>query len=120
VIGLAGVLYLSRDKSHEKLFAEYFAPHPNNIPVRRGEAPQGDLEQAALHYQVKEYAQALKFFENYLAANPDSVHARFYGLAYLKKNDLENARAVFNKIISYDGAYKDQAMELLDRLDSFE
>jgi tetratricopeptide (TPR) repeat protein len=154
VIGLAAVLYLSRDKPHEKLFAEYFEPYPNNIPVRRGEQPPGDLEQAALHYQVKEYAQALKHFEGYLESNPDSVNARFYAgvsylatndaegaiacfqrvlksgsnefqkpaewylaVAYVKKNDLENARAVFNRISSYDGAYKEKAMEMVDRFD---
>lgn len=157
VIGVAAVLYLSRDKPHEKLFAEYFEPHPNIISVDRSKKEDGDLEQAALHYQVKEYTQALKFFKDYLESNPDSVKARFYagvsylatddvqnaivsfqkviaagkndlqkpaewylGLAYLKGNDLENARAVFNKIISYDGAYKDEAMELLKRLNSFE
>lgn len=157
VIGVAAVLYLSRDKPHEKLFAEYFEPHPNNLSVRRGQQPQGDLEQAALHYEAKEFTEAVKLFENVLKSEPNNVTARFYagvsylatddvqnaivsfqkviaagkndlqkpaewylGLAYLKGNDLENARAVFNKIISYDGAYKDEAMELLKRLNSFE
>lgn len=155
VIGLASVLYLTRGKPHEKLFAEYFQIHPNIVKgsLERSEGSQGKLALAMLHYQRDEFTEALKFFEavlqsepddtvyffagiSYLATNnPDSAitcfrkvlddgnnelrkPAEWYsGLAYLKKNDLENARAVFSNIISYDGPYKDDAMELLKRLD---
>lgn len=63
--------------------------------------------------------QAIKQLKRVVGSSESDfkIQAAWYlGLAYLKNRDAENAREVFNKIISEDHWYKQQSIEILELL----
>jgi tetratricopeptide (TPR) repeat protein len=156
VISLTSVLYVSLRKSpSEKLFADFYQPYPNTIPLVRGEVEEMSLEEAMVKYETGDYVNALLVFENLLSQYPDSTEIQFYAaisylntgqtensivylnkitdksksefsepalwyraMAYLKDNDINKAKDDLKSLISANSKYKDQARELLNKLES--
>ena len=157
IIGLVSVLYFTREKPYEKLFAEHFQPYPTIDQTIRGEQPGSELTEAFNRYEVGDFKAAAGLLRALQARTPQNDTINFYagvselatgnagqaiadfrkvllqpevklheaakwylGLAYLKADDLERARAVLSEIVLEGGFYHKHAQALLARVATLE
>jgi uncharacterized small protein (DUF1192 family) len=147
----AVLLFRSRTPSYEPVFAEYFKPYPNAIPIVRGEESNSPLESAMAEYEDANYGEALAILKTLIISQPKNDTANFYagisslclndarfavaflhnvseqsgladqtawylGLAYLKQNNVDAAKAQFTKLSSREGRLGQRSIEILHRL----
>jgi tetratricopeptide (TPR) repeat protein len=100
VLALVSVIYLLNKKpSYEPLFAEYFRPYPNMIPLVRGEESAGKLESAMIEYERENYKECLRILNNLLDRKPDNDTVNFYiGISSLCLNDPTSAISYLQKV----------------------
>ena len=82
----AGYIHFNQLNQSESdvIFNTYFEAYPNTIPILRGDANSGDLQNAMIEYEKKNYSSALFFLQKILREYPDHPQANFYtGISYL-------------------------------------
>jgi tetratricopeptide (TPR) repeat protein len=90
---------------------EILAVEPNNTAAQ--------FYAGICQLQLKDAEPALRNFQNVIAARDQKLAepaAWYAALAYVQRNDLENARALLKGIVAADGVYKEPATKLLERL----
>ena len=80
VMGILSVLsvFNRSPRSEERMFAAYYKPYPNNIPLLRGEGTDSLLQSAMSAYEIKDYDNATRLLQALLAGGQENVAARFY------------------------------------------
>ncbi len=100
IFGIISLLFLfTRNQLHESLFAEYYKPFPNTIPIVRSQDAGNLLQQAMWAYEKRSYTEASKHLQDLLDQEPENVLAHFYlGNALLFLNRPGQAVSHFQKI----------------------
>jgi len=94
-----------------KIFQEILAAEPGNTPAH--------FYAGLVCLELKDSPSAIVHLQN---ARKDQSHelaepaAWYLALAYLQKNDMAEAKSRLRQIIAEDGAYKEKAAKLLERL----
>jgi len=84
----------------EIILEEYFAPYPNTIPLLRGEENQGDIDNAMIAYEIKNYVEALDILLTILQKDADHDAANFYaGNIFLYQQAPNQAIVFLKKVI---------------------
>jgi len=106
---VAAWLFL-RPPSNERLFAEYGAFPEADFTVR-GDAPgTNDLSAAEAAFNGKDYAEALKLLQAYLAGHPEDTQARLHaGLCHLELKQYPEATTIFSEIGGSNNVWADEA-----------
>jgi len=77
---------------HEKLFAEYFQPYPNTIPLTRSSQSGELIETAMMQYELGNFNTCLSQLTTILSKDAKNSTAHFYaGICLLKTNRPEEA-----------------------------
>ncbi len=105
IVTITTVLYFrAQTPSYDPLFAEYFKPYPNMIPILRGEESGSALESAMAEYENANYGEALKILKTLIAGNTRSDTAGFYaGVASLCLNDPRSAMVYLQNVSEHSG-----------------
>ncbi len=105
VLACAAVLYLRHHApSYDSLYAEYFKPYPNAVPLLRGEGPGGILESAMIEYESENYGAALTSLKTVLMHEPTNDTANFYaGISSMCLNDPQTAVPFFQNVSERSG-----------------
>jgi tetratricopeptide (TPR) repeat protein len=103
IIAVAALLYLVNQKpQHEILFAKYFTPYPNTIPITRGASGEIKLKRGLAEYEFENYEQAIIILEDVVTSEPENTTAKFYlGMSYLCRNQPDSAVAQFRSEIQH-------------------
>ncbi len=106
---VAAWLFL-RPPAHERLFAQYGAFPEADFTVR-GDAPgTNDLSAAEAAFNGKDYIEALRLLQAYLAGHPEDTQARLHaGLCHLELKQYDQATAVFTEIGKSPNVWADEA-----------
>ena len=84
---------------HEKLFAEYFKPYPNTIPLVRGSVSSGDLEAAMMQYELGNFSNSLSQLKIIITKDADNATAQFYsGICLLETKRVTEAILHFENV----------------------
>jgi len=104
---------LSYDQGQYDESIEIFKSIPDNVVAR--------LYCGFAYMNVKNYKAAIEEF-NHVMAHGDNLftdQAEWnIGLSYVADNKINQAKVIFNRIASQDGAYRDKATEILKDLES--
>jgi hypothetical protein len=85
--------------AHEKLFAEYFKPYPNTIPLVRGSVSAGDLEIAMTQYELGNFSNSLSQLKIIITKDADNATAHFYtGICLLETKRVTEAILHFENV----------------------
>jgi hypothetical protein len=105
LVAITSALYFRAQRpSYEPLFAEYFKPYPNMIPIARGEEPSSLLESAMVEYENANYSEALKILKTLTAGKSKSDTASFYaGVSSLCINDPHSAIIYLQNVSEQSG-----------------
>jgi tetratricopeptide (TPR) repeat protein len=105
VVAFTAVLYFRAPApSYAPLFAEYFKPYPNMIPIVRGEGSSGALESAMAEYENANYGEALTILKTLIAGEPQNDTASFYaGVSSLCLNDSRSAIVFLQNVSEHSG-----------------
>ena len=97
-------LYLLNQKpQHEILFATYFKPYPNIIPITRGESAEIMLKRGLAEYEFENYEQAVMILEDVIKSEPANAAAHFYlGVSLLCLNRSDQAIRNFQAVLQMD------------------
>jgi tetratricopeptide (TPR) repeat protein len=112
LIAVLSSLYLFNKKSpSEEIFAEYFKPYPNTIPLLRGNKAIAELQEAMMEYEHENYDPALKILQKILDAKPEFMVAHFYsGISNLCLDKPQQAIIHFKIVIEdRNNDFKEQA-----------
>lgn len=112
ILALFSALYMLLKKpSADALYAEYFSPYPNMVPLVRGESSPGQLELAMVEYESKNYRETIRILQNLLETDPQNDFARFYaGISFLCLNEPQVAIIHLHKVADKsDGEITNQA-----------
>lgn len=99
----------SNDTGSERLFATYYAA-PTGTLVRNDERPLLVWEKALMTYNDKDYASAVRLFEEALSRDDfdqRDAAAYYMGHAYLSQNQVSEALNAFQKISNKSLLYPD-------------
>ena len=102
LIGLAGSIFymVIQPPTPEQLFAEYFEPFPNLVPLPRKEGSGQPLQQAMQAYELERYDRAVEILRSIVATEPASMAAHFYlGVTLLKIDDSQRAIAHLLQVV---------------------
>lgn len=89
---------------------ERYAATQMAAQVERGSHIDSVLQKATLAFNNKEFTEAAVLLAEVVQTQPDNSYAQFYfGVALLQTNQLPLARAVFEKLIKGESAFKYEA-----------
>jgi len=109
LLALTSVLYLTKNRSNERLFVEAFQPYPSAIPLVRGEQAGGKLAEALEKYEAEDYKGTLQILQEIISGDPSNTPAHFYaGIVCLKLGDSACAT------LHFQNAIKDKGHELAE------
>lgn len=88
-LAVGSILYtISQPSGSEQLFAEFFEPFPNIVPLIRKLEQQDLLKQAMQAYELKNYQMAAEILQSLVAAEHTNMTAHFYlGVTLLSLDD---------------------------------
>lgn len=100
LISMAAVYFLLTVQfGQNKLFAEYFKPYPNTVPIVRSQQSVSEIQLAMQQYELENYKAARNMLEDILKQNPENLTARFYaGVCQLKLNNPHRASEHFENV----------------------
>lgn len=102
--------FFLRPPSNERLFAEYGAFPEADFTVRGDNPAQNDLSPAEAAFNGKDYAEALRLLQAYLASHPEDMQARLHaGLCHLELKQYDQATAIFTEIGKSPNVWADEA-----------
>lgn len=102
-----GELYLRNKQIRKALekFKEVVHLEPDDITTQ--------LKVALIHYELREYSEAIAIFEDILKENPNADKIRFYlGVLYETQKEIGKAAQEFALIPSNSGYYKDARLHM--------
>jgi hypothetical protein len=103
LVGVSGIFYVTmRPAQNDRLYAQYFKPYDAPSIVRSGSAPTEDNYQQAMNeYNSGNYKQAFDMLDKLSADDHKDMSVLFFkGISAMELNKLEDALALFEKIIS--------------------
>ncbi|MBN2699281.1 MAG: tetratricopeptide repeat protein [Bacteroidales bacterium] len=116
-IGLATIL--GRPLSNKDLFKKYMKPYELVLTNRAQDAninmnvatEELLMQQASRYYLLKDYEQAIFYYEKVLEANSGKMDASLYsGIAYMETDQYDKASTSFNKVIEqHDNMFLEKA-----------
>nr|WP_321234585.1 hypothetical protein [uncultured Psychroserpens sp.] len=96
LLGLSSFWYFNNTIDTEKLYVENFEPYRNVVqPIVRGEAKTDLKTKAFTAYEIKNYTEALRYFDELLKENPDETIAFYKANVLMKLDKTEEAVAIF-------------------------
>ena len=103
-IAVSVLFYLfSQKPQHEILFAKYFTPYPNTIPITRGESAEITLKRGLAEYEFENYDQAVMMLEDVIKSEPANAAAHFYlGISLFCLNRSDQAIRNFQALLQMD------------------
>ncbi len=102
-LAVGSILYtISQPSGSEQLFAEFFEPFPNIVPLIRKLEQQDLLKQAMQAYELKNYQMAAEILQSLVAAEHTNMTAYFYlGVTLLSiDDDTQVAINYFQQVIT--------------------
>ncbi len=79
VIGLISTFFvLRKGQNYDSLFAEYFRPYPNHLPLMRGEEVSDQFIHAMTDYESEDYRRASKALREIMMTDQENFTAHFY------------------------------------------
>ena len=103
---------LRQDGADQRLLNKYYEPYEMTMVNRSGDANVNlIMNKALMHYENKEYKQAVVFFEQLLEKDPSEMATRLYsGISYFEIREYQKAGNSFARIIEHnDNLYIEQA-----------
>jgi len=98
IIVTSAVYFLSpRSQSSDRLFAMYY---DSDKPIRVLRSDDGNLVEALMYYQQRNFNGAIELFNKVLETDPDNAAIRFYtGISYIETAQYKKAIESFQYII---------------------
>jgi hypothetical protein len=96
---------------NEELFADYYKPYPNVIPMVRGEGIDFDLKAAMVLYNSNNFGRAVVEFDKVLSIDPDNETAEFYkAVSLLSLEEYSLSISLLKRIMDNpEAVFMDQA-----------
>ena len=104
--------FISQSDSAQNVFSNYFTPYDAPSTIRdTGNGTQIEWRKAFVMYKQKNYAEAIKDLGEINEDNIDYISSFYKGVSYLslEEPDIENAIANFDRVLSSDNDYNQQA-----------
>lgn len=92
IVVAIGVWQYDGKTERPDVFAAYFQPYPNNIPLVRSSSAPTPLEEAMQVYELTDYPRAEAMLAGVLKTEPENATAWFYhGICLMTQNRVEDA-----------------------------
>lgn len=112
VVALGTGILLTQGMGNQRLLNKFYEPYTMTMVNRSGDADINILmNKALMHYENKEYKEAVVLFERLLDKDPSQMATRLYsGISYFEIREYQKASNSFARIIEHnDNLYVEQA-----------
>jgi len=112
LIAIISFLYVLNNRAPStSVYAKFFKPYPNTIPLTRGEASDAlVVKSAMIEYEAGNYKGTLKILQAILDTEGNNIMACFYsGIANLCLDNPKQAIFYFQKVIQGQGDFIEQS-----------
>ena len=98
LLAMVSVFYLLTTQGFsDEIFADFFEPYPNTIPIIRSQQNVSSLQLAMQQYELGNYRGSLSLLEEHLAIKPKNTDGLFYaGICCLVQNEPGLATQYFS------------------------
>jgi tetratricopeptide (TPR) repeat protein len=112
IIGIGTLSLLNKEAVNDRILDKFYRPYDMTMVNRSGNANINTImNRALIHYNNKEYREAVVLFEELLDKDPTQMATRLYcGISYFEIREYQKAGNSFNQIIQQnDNLYIEQA-----------
>jgi len=111
LVAIISFLYVLNNRPPSTtVYAKFFKPYPNTIPLTRGDESDSPVKSAMIEYEAGNYKGTLKILQAILDTEPDNIMAYFYsGIANLCLEHPKQAIFYFQKVIDGQDDFIEQS-----------